>query len=78
MTCQKCSAQIGLPSRWGPHARMEKPGSARTTAYVATGNQLLYACRECDTVLRKGHNTGWVLATRATAVPQPTRTDIPN
>ncbi|HSW12313.1 MAG TPA: hypothetical protein VLI06_05690 [Solimonas sp.] len=78
MTCKKCSEQIGLPATWGPHARLERPNTVRTSGYVATGNQKLYACTACDTVLRKGNNTGWALATRAVAVPRPAVTGVPN
>jgi len=78
MTCKKCSDQIGLPSTWDAHSRLERPGTARTAGYVVTGNQQLYACRECDTVLRKGKNTGWALATRAVATPRPTVTGTPS
>ncbi|SEQ84055.1 hypothetical protein SAMN04488038_11188 [Solimonas aquatica] len=62
--CKLCSEQIGLPAEWRAHKKLESPGSARTLGYAASLNQKLYACRECRTVLRKGRNTGWVLATR--------------
>jgi hypothetical protein len=71
MTCKKCSDQIGLPATWKAHARLDRPGSARTAGYAATGNQKLYACATCGTVLRKGLNTGWALATRIVANPEP-------
>ncbi|HEY1075995.1 MAG TPA: hypothetical protein VGE51_04850 [Fontimonas sp.] len=50
---------------------MERPGSSGTTGYASTGNQKLYACRTCGTVLRKGLNTGWVLATRTVPAAGP-------
>ncbi len=78
MTCKKCSDQIGLPSAWKAHARLDRPGSARTSGYVATGNQKLYACATCGTVLRRGLNTGWALATRTAAIPVPAIVSTPN
>ena len=64
MTCKLCMDQIGLPAEWRAHGKLEGPGSARTRGYLVSPNQKLYACKACDTVLRKGRNTGWALATK--------------
>lgn len=64
MACKLCLDQIGLPAEWRAHSKLEGPGSIRTRGYLASPNQTLYACRDCESVLRKGRNTGWVLATK--------------
>lgn len=64
MICKQCSNLIGLPAEWPPHGRMDAQGSSRTRDYVASSHQKLYACRDCETVLRRGRNTGWMQAAK--------------
>lgn len=68
-TCKLCTEQIGLPAEWRAHSKLENPGSAGTLGYTASVNQKLYACRTCRSVLRKGKNTGWTLATKQVQQP---------
>lgn len=63
MICKQCSTQLSS-SEWRPHSKLRAPGSAGTRGYRASANQQLYACSDCSTVLLKGRNTGWSLASK--------------
>jgi hypothetical protein len=63
MMCKACTTQLN-GSITQPHSHLRAPGSSGTRGYSASPNQQLFACSDCKTVLLKGRNTGWSLATK--------------